>query len=389
MEQNHPAIVVVAFNRPKSLKRVLKSVQTAFYPSEIEIPLIISIDYSPTNKEVLEIAHDFTWKNGAKQVIQHRENLGLKEHILSCGDLSEKYGGVIVLEDDLYVSPNFYNYVVGAFKFVEYKTYVGGIALYNHKINVHTGEYFSAYEDGFDNWYFQFACSWGQAWNVKQWQQFKTWLSENPELKKSTEIPENVSSWSDKSWLKFFIAYLVHSKKYFLYPKISLSTNFNDPGTHVGQDSTAYQVELANHQKMEFDFSSLEESSAVYDAFFESETVANSFEFEKGDLEVDLYGYKPLNDKPYLLSSKQLPKKQLAQFARSLKPIECNAIQKLPGNELFLYDLRIHQENKFEQGDYQKYRRIVYSSKVLSYRKATIIFKRLIWDRIKQMFGKN
>ncbi|MEL6484270.1 MAG: hypothetical protein AAFP96_05420, partial [Bacteroidota bacterium] len=97
MEQNHPAIVVVAFNRPKSLKRVLKSVQTAFYPSEIEIPLIISIDYSPTNKEVLEIAHDFTWKNGAKQVIQHRENLGLKEHILSCGDLSEKYGGVIVL----------------------------------------------------------------------------------------------------------------------------------------------------------------------------------------------------------------------------------------------------------------------------------------------------
>ncbi|MEM6893935.1 MAG: glycosyltransferase family A protein [Bacteroidota bacterium] len=388
MKNNRPAIVVVAYNRPKSLSRLLESIAKASYPSH-KINLIISIDFSENNQDVVRLAENFEWQHGKKKVLVQSVNLGLKKHILQCGDFTQTYGEIVILEDDLYVSPNFYDYTSQALRFSGDKDYVGGIALYNHKINVHTGEYFTALEDGFDNWYFQFACSWGQAWSANQWQGFKKWLTDHPNLPKSDKIPKNVSNWSDKSWLKFYIAYLVDTNRYFLYPKVSLSTNFNDSGTHVSQDSTTYQVELFSAHEKEYKFSELKDSKARYDAFFESESVQESLGYDMDTVEVDLYGYKPMNGKQLWLTSKQLNYKIVQRFTRSLKPIECNILANIPGNELFLYDIEQPQGNTFENKRHLRFRRIIYSAKVLSYRKATVVFRSLIWDRVKQMFSKN
>ena len=71
------AIVVVAYNRPKSLSRILSSLENANYPRE-PVPLIISIDWAEDNLDVLEIAKDFNWKFGEKKVIYQQMNLGLK-----------------------------------------------------------------------------------------------------------------------------------------------------------------------------------------------------------------------------------------------------------------------------------------------------------------------
>ena len=56
-----------------------------------------------------------------------------------------------------------------AMEFSVNKKYIGGISLYNHELNVHTKENFKALDDGYDNWYFQFASSWGQAWSKANW----------------------------------------------------------------------------------------------------------------------------------------------------------------------------------------------------------------------------
>src|SRR5690554_1902069 len=106
-----PAIVVVAFNRPKSLYNLLTTISLAHF-HEINIPLIISIDFidSIEHEEVIVIANAFKWKYGEKKIIQHTKNIGLKNHILLCGDLALDYGAVIILEDDLRVSPGFYTY---------------------------------------------------------------------------------------------------------------------------------------------------------------------------------------------------------------------------------------------------------------------------------------
>lgn len=384
----NPAIVVIAYNRPKSLTRLLTSLERAEYPNK-SIPLIISIDFSTTNRDVVKIANKFDWQFGEKNVIAHKTNLGLRKHVILCGDYSFEYENVILLEDDLFVSKNFYYYAIAALNFSVHKDYIGGISLYNHKINVHKSEYFSAYEDGYDNWYFQFASSWGQSWNKSQWKKFKSWYEQNPTIQVGPHIPANVTNWSDKSWLKYFIAYLIDTKRFFLYPKIALSTNFNDQGTHVGSDSTAYQLELLASKKEEYHFSVLEESKSVYDAFFENTTLHQALpEFSKDGLIIDLYGNKkPIGGK-YFLTSELLDFSIVTSYGRSLKPIDANIFEKISGNDLFLYDLSVASQNNNKENNNSKYRRIIYSIKISSFESAIVLFKEVFKEKCKSALKK-
>ena len=97
--RNHPAIVIIAYNRSRSLERLLKSVGKAQYPENQKIPLVISIDKGD-NSDVIRVAENFTWTHGEKRVVCRKENLGLKRHVLLCGDYVQEFGSVILLEDD-------------------------------------------------------------------------------------------------------------------------------------------------------------------------------------------------------------------------------------------------------------------------------------------------
>ncbi len=61
-------IVIVAFNRPDSLKRLLFSLKKAEYPQNVD--LIISIDQGD-NEDVIKIAEEFVWDYGEKKIITH------------------------------------------------------------------------------------------------------------------------------------------------------------------------------------------------------------------------------------------------------------------------------------------------------------------------------
>ena len=61
----NPAIIVVAYNRPSSLQRLLNSLTRADYSVYDSINLIISIDYS-NSAEVISIAKNFSWQFGQK-----------------------------------------------------------------------------------------------------------------------------------------------------------------------------------------------------------------------------------------------------------------------------------------------------------------------------------
>lgn len=369
MQINVP-IVVVAYNRPKSLARLLKSISQADYP-EISIDLIISIDADNENQNVLAIANDFEWKYGEKKVNYQKVNLGLRSHILKCGDLTNEYDAIILLEDDLYVSTSFYFFAYEALEYSLDKDYIGGISLYNHQLNVHNKEHFTPLEDGFDNWYFQFASSWGQAWTTKQWAEFKEWYSKNDILKENSLIPRNVSSWSNKSWLKFYIAFLIKTNKYFLYPKISMSTNFSDAGTHRGNDSTIYQVPLYLGKKRTFNFSQISNSSGVYDAFYENVTLSKVLGYLQGELCIDLYATKEKNSERYWLTTRILDLKKVKTFSRSLRPMDANIYKKLEGTDIFLYDTEVSKLNTVMPDIHRK---ILYNVRYLSFADTSKLF---------------
>ena len=338
-----PVIVVVAFNRPRSLQRLLTFLSKAEYPDK-DVTLIISIDKGD-NQNVLSIANEFVWEFGEKIVDYQKENLKLRKHILKCGSWSEKYGSVIVLEDDLIVSPYFYNYAMQALRFAENREYIGGVSLYNHRWNVNVSEPFEIMDDSFDNWYFQFASSWGQAWTAKQWKNFKDWyaINESKDLH-SFDMPEFVANWSSSSWLKYFIKYLIETNKYFIYPKKSLTSNFSDAGTHVNNDNTNYQVPFDECERV-YHFSDLENSRCVYDAFFESQRLLDFHEIKATDVTVDLYGSKTESKTRYWLSRKILNYSIVANYGCSMRPHEANILYNIPGEDFFLYDTSVEEKN--------------------------------------------
>ena len=337
------AIVVIAYNREKSLGRLLHSLNLAMYPVDVDVPLIISVDKSE-NELVRKTADDFVWEHGTKNVKLHENNLGLKEHVLLCGNYTEQYDGIIVLEDDLYVAPAFYMYALAALKHVDDDDRIGGVSLYNHRLNVHVREPFEALDDGYDNYYFSFASSWGQAYTREQWAAFREWYeAHKDEDIASGNVPVNVSSWSEKSWLKYYIKYLIDTNKYFLYPRISYTTNFGDEGTHAAKSDNDLQVPLSGKRRAEredFNFSTLDESGAVYDAYFENLRLKNYLsEYKAEDISIDLYGYKQDGALTrYILSSRSLQFKIIQSYGRRLRPIDANIAMKLEGNDFFLYD---------------------------------------------------
>lgn len=341
-----PAIVVVAFNRANSIKRLLASLEEANY-QDSNIPLIISIDRGIDNGNIYQIAQAFQWNHGTKMVIYHKENLGLRKHIIKCGSLSLEYDAVIILEDDLVVSREFYTYAVQALEFSKDKDYIGGISLYTHLYNVHVSEPFTPIDDGYDNWYFQFASSWGEAWTQKQWKKFYTWYQKVEGTNLAADnMPSYVSSWSDKSWLKYFIKYLIETDKYFFYPRISLTSNFSDIGTHVlVKENSVYQVPLSNKRVRSFVFSTLDESGAVYDAFYESVALR---QLHGKSVSVDLYGHKRQPQSGLYLTRKELNYKILDSYACKMRPHEENILHNLKGEVFFLYDMEQPSKNTFD-----------------------------------------
>lgn len=172
----NPAIVISAYNRPASLARLLASIAKADYPPG-DTPLVISIDRGDDdrNRAVAKIAEDWKWQSGRKQVIHHTEHLGLVRHVFFCGGLTQEYGSVIFLEDDLAVSPDYYKYAAQALRFYDHDERIAGISLYALWFNGYTKHPFVPLADDSDAFYIQVPYTQGLAWTQAQWTRFADW----------------------------------------------------------------------------------------------------------------------------------------------------------------------------------------------------------------------
>ena len=302
-----PAIVIAAYNRPHTLSRLLRSVANAHY-SSANIPLVISIDKSDSD-EVLQIAEAFTWAHGEKKIIRQESNLGLKQHIMTCGNLSAEYSSIVMLEDDLLVAPYFYSYSVQALNHYSNDGSIAGISLYSYAITENGFLPFYPLADGNSQYFMQLPSSWGQAYTAAQWKRFIDWYEGNNTA--INALPSYINAWSTQSWKKHFVQYMMENDKYFVFPKTAYTTNCGDPGVNTDRQGL-YQVQLAQvaHSGT---FADRRDSNAIYDAWFELQPKQMSVlakQLSDYDYTVDLYGTKDLVSikTNYLLSSKPCAK---------------------------------------------------------------------------------
>lgn len=337
-ESINPAIVVVAYNRAKCLLRLLNSISKANYPFH-DIPLVISIDGGATD-EVLNLGSHFEWKYGEKEIITRDNNLGLKDHIYACGDLSSRYESIIILEDDLLLSPAFYYYAIESLKYFSEDPIVAGISLYSYRITENGFHPFHSYDDGSDNYFMQVPSSWGEIWTKNQWTRFMDWISAyNPE--EDDLLPRYVDQWPETSWKKVFFKYLISTHTYFVYPSRAYSTNFGDPGEHTDRKGL-FQVSLTN-KKTDFTFRQFANSQSIYDAWFEMESECLKAivpKIQEYDFTVDLNNSKYLAQiKTQLILSTKKSTNPILSYGKEMTPMISNIINNIDGNSICLSKL--------------------------------------------------
>ena len=381
----NPAIVVVAFNRANSLMRLLDSLSRADYTNFESVKLIISVDYqnSKNRQAVLNLAQDFNWEYGEKEVIDYKENQGLKKHILSCGDFTKLYGSVILLEDDLLVSKGFYKYASAASKFYSSESKVAGISLYSYEYEELGWFKFYPAKLGGDTFFMQWASSWGQLWTEEHWKGFKNWLSKEKDLE-DINIPDRVKGWK-KSWKKYYIGYLVDTDKYFVFPYNSYTTVKDGDGVHTQNDSRQNFVQLTSDTlKENYIFSSLSNQDLKYDVFFQpiKKTVYNKVLDKDITVEFDFFNTKKKKNftADYVFSIKEA-NRFISGHSSFLIPYEHNLMSHEKGDIFTL----AQKENFLEKKKLFNYgKKLYFLRKIYSFKEILLIILYIISNNINK-----
>lgn len=331
------AICAIGYNRVDSLSRLLSSLNAAVYDEDVT--LIISLDRSKT-LDVKTYSDEFEWKHGEKKVILQECNLGLRKHVLRCGQYMNDYGfdALVVLEDDITVSPYFYSYVKQCVIQYQNDDCIAGISLYSFPINYITGYPFTPVDSEHDVYLMNCAMSWGQVWIKEKWNKFIDWYNRNDEEFSLPHLPAPINQWPKSSWLKYHTRYCIENDLYFVYPYVSLTTNNSDPGTHNKVGHTYMQSRLQCLPRKVWNLPPSSKIEVRYDGFFEPKFLYDHLHIDEEQLTINIYGTKTNSKNRYELSMNVLPYKVVKSFGLKYKPIEANVLFDVDGNDIYLYD---------------------------------------------------
>ncbi len=333
---SNPAIVVIAYQRVESLRRLLDSLYLGEYGGR-DVPLIVSVDKG-NSTAVESFVKGHHWPYGSIEVILRTERLGLRDHVYACADLAKRFGSIIMLEDDLFVAPGFYDLACRMIQKYGPDDRVAGMALYHHAYNETSKMRFWPLKDGSDAYFLQLAASWGQCWTSEQWNRFKDWSKDQThETVAAKAIPWDMRKWPWSSWKKWFTAYMVDTTRYFVYPRYSTTTNFMELGENHHESDATYQRDMMLGLR-DWHLPDLDDRALFYDAYGELDPAALKGlcpALSAYDFSVDLGGVKPLESiqTPYLLSLKPCLR-PIRTYGRLLRPAEWNVISRIDGDEL-------------------------------------------------------
>lgn len=334
-----PTLVIPAYNRPQSLQRLLHSLQQADYPGPTR--LVIVIDGGGEHETaVTHVAHQFQWRHGRKDIIHQRQNIGLIGNVFFCGDLSARYDSIILLEDDLAVSPMFYRYAQQALSAHADDERVAGISLNALWFNGFTHQRFEPLLDDGDTFCAQIAWYQGQAYTAAQWQHFRTWCTTADwTVHPADGLHPLFSRFPRTDWFPVKTKFLVQTGRFYVFPRESLTTNFGDAGTHFTHATRFFQVPLQTRRR-DFRFLPLAESDAVYDTFHEllpDRLLRLAPHLEGAPFDVDLNATKAPDQlrHDHVLTTRP-SRAPLQRFGQLMRPPEANVIAQVPGSDIVL-----------------------------------------------------
>jgi hypothetical protein len=322
------AIVVTACHRPDALRRLLGSL--ARCRGIEDVTLIVSVDAHPDAASSVDVAR------GAHVIVQPRR-LGLREHFFHNGDLVAEHGTVIILDDDLYASPDLLDYVRAALEQYGGDGDVAALSLSAFAFHEPAEAPFAPVDDGNDV-YFTQSGGWGIVFTREWWASFRSWAASRANST-SPLLPDAMNRWPEPTWKRLFHLYLATERKYVVVPRHGLTANLAEPGVHVSRAVT-YLTTPFSRGRRNWRLPSLTGSHCRYDPFLQLEAKslrAWSRVPLPESLAVDLYCQRDpaTYDAEWIITSRCSAAAERS-FGLRLFPFEENVIDGIAGDDLVL-----------------------------------------------------
>lgn len=256
-------IHIWTFKRPKSLSRLLGSLSLSKFPDNFGADVIFHIDgdYDP---QILILAGQFkvNWKFGDVMLDVKEGHVGLPDIFFPFiedfpGCPFYRHDWSIFLEDDLAVSPYFWDWIQLSLEALQDKNlrdYIIGASLYSPRLNEMVIVEDAAGQRDFMSWKlrdslvhiscfnsltaYMMPCSWGSLIRTKIWMEASVYNHRRKNILSDVRIlPHSLeaSRWRN-SWKKIMLEFMYLRKYYYLYPctaqEESFSTNFMEAGLH-------------------------------------------------------------------------------------------------------------------------------------------------------------
>lgn len=261
MTLDGPPIAIFAYRRPEHVRRLLESLATN--PEFATSPVFIYCDGARAAKdeEAVAATRAMVARHAppAAEIITRRENLGLSRSIIDgVTTLCDRYGSVIVLEDDLVVSPFVLAYFRRALEHYADEERVMHVSAYVFP----TGRPLP------DAFFYRTTSCWGWATWARAWRHFQAnslWLRREIVRRRLVHrfdvdgafpylqmLDDQITGRND-SWAVRWYASVLLREGVCLHPGRSLAMNegFDSSGEHCGA-SDVYTTHLADRAPVQF-----------------------------------------------------------------------------------------------------------------------------------------
>jgi len=256
VDKQYAPIALFAFKRPEHTRLTLESL--AHNPEFMDSPLFIYCDGTRDSDEeklvslTRKLVHELSHPN--KTIIERDNNWGLAESIIAgVTQLCDEYEKVIVLEDDMVISPCFLRYMNSSLVEYEYNNCVISIHGYCFPIEGMPETYFLM---GADCWGW---ATWKNRWDLfeKDGRKLLRLLNERGLINRfnmfgsynySRMLKQQIAG-KNESWAIRWYASALLNEKLTLYPGKSLVQNIgNDSSGRHCVSSNKFDIELSRHE---------------------------------------------------------------------------------------------------------------------------------------------
>lgn len=237
-------VVVFAYKRDKHLKKVLLTLNNNELVEQTDLLIFLDGGKTPQDalkvKAVKSVIMEFKKESKFRNTLVYEStcNKGLARSVI--GGVSEvinKYGKVIVLEDDLLVSSDFLKYMNEGLEYYKNEEKVGAISGFAPNIKKSVNSTYKSRTGNSYGW-----ATWKRVWSSVDWEikDYDTFKKDKKEIKAFNKIQYGISDMLNKqmsgqldSWAVRWDYFFFKQKLWTIYPRTSKVRNigFDGEGT--------------------------------------------------------------------------------------------------------------------------------------------------------------